>query len=278
MTSRQYIAAAVQLCSTEDIESNLNSTESQIRHAAKLGASLVAVPENFSFLRINADTPQPYVGLEHPIVQRMQALAQELNVHLILGSIPEPSKIEGKVHNASVYIDNGGKIVGVYRKMHLFDIDIPGSVTLKESDHITAGNEPVVVKAGLGAIGLSICYDLRFPEIYRAMTIAGARVLLCPAAFTLHTGKDHWLPLLRARAIENQAYVIAPGQFGKHGGKRHSYGKSTIIDPWGIPLAIAADGVGVAIGEVNYEQQDEIRKGLPCGDHRHSFFWPDKTE
>jgi predicted amidohydrolase len=277
MTQRRYIAAVVQLCSTEDVQANVDSTEAEVRHAAKLGASLVAVPENFAFLRIDAKTPQPFIGLDHPIVQRMQALAADLGIHLILGSIPEPSSVAGKVHNACVCIDSAGLIIGVYRKMHLFDIDIPGSVTLKESDFITPGEKPEVVETELGPLGMSICYDLRFPEIYRAMTVAGARVLICPAAFTLHTGKDHWMPLLRARAIENQAFVIAPGQSGKHGGSRHSYGKSTIIDPWGIPLALAADGIGVAVAEIDYDRQDAVRAGLPCNEHRHDYFWPDKN-
>lgn len=272
---RSYLAAVVQLRSTEDIPGNLDAAEEQIRAAGAMGARLVCVPENFAFLRIDHATPQPYIGLEHAIVDRMRRLAAELHVDLILGSVPEPSGTSAKVHNTSVYIDSQGEILATYKKLHLFDIDIPGRVTLRESDTITPGADTCLVKSLLGPIGLSICYDLRFPELYRRLAAEGARVLTVPAAFTLHTGKDHWLPLLRARAIENQAYVLAPGQAGHHGGKRHSYGKSVIIDPWGIPLAMAADGVGVAIARIDYDQQDQIREGLPCASHRHRLFWPD---
>ncbi len=214
-TGRQpFLAAVVQLCSTEDIEANVDATEAEIRKAAGLGARLITVPENFAFLRISQETPQPYIGLDHPIVARMQALAKDLAVDLVLGSIPEPSGVGAKVHNTSVYIGPSGEVRGAYRKLHLFDIDIPGRVTLKESDWITPGKEPVVVDGSHCRVGLSICYDLRFPELYRRLTVAGAKILTCPAAFTLHTGKDHWLPLLRARAIENQAYVMALRQVG----------------------------------------------------------------
>ena len=270
-----FSAAVVQLTSTEDIDSNLDQAEHQVRRAAAAGAKLVALPENFAFFRINQETPQPYIPVDHPIVDRMRGLAADLDIDLILGSIPEPSGTSTKVHNSSVYIDSDGKILAKYQKMHLFDIDIPGRITLKESDHITPVNDPVIARGELGPVGLSICYDLRFPELYRKLTVAGARILTCPAAFTLHTGKDHWLPLLRARAIENQAYVMAPGQFGKHGGIRHSYGKSVIIDPWGIPIALASDGVGFAMAQIDFDTQDEIRAGLPCNSHRHGFFWPD---
>jgi len=272
MSEQSFLAAAIQLRSTEDIEANLAATETEVRRAADQGARLIAIPENFAFLRIQADTPQPYIGLEHEIVGRMKALAGELQIDLVLGSIPEPSAVGRKVHNTSVYIGHTGEIQGTYRKLHLFDIDIPGQVTLKESDHITPGAQPCLVEGTFGPIGLSICYDLRFPELYRHLTTQGARILLCPAAFTLQTGKDHWLPLLRARAIENQCYVIAPGQAGAHGGKRHSYGKSTIIDPWGIPIATAADGVGSAVARIDFCHQDRIREGLPCAQHRHPFF------
>lgn len=272
---RSFLAAAVQLCSTEDIERNVRAAVAQIRRAADLGATLVVVPENFAFLRINHDTPQPYIGLDHPIVDQMRELAGTLGIDLVLGSVPERSAVVPKVHNTSVYIDRTGEIVAAYRKLHLFDIDIPGSVSLRESDYITPGDTPCIAEGSCGPVGLTICYDLRFPELYRRLTVGGARILTCPAAFTLHTGKDHWLPLLRARAIENQAYVIAPGQSGRHGGKRHSYGKSTIIDPWGIPLAIAPDGVGVAVAGIDFDHQDRVREGLPCRDHRHPLFWDD---
>ena len=276
MTERVFLAAAVQLCSTEDVDANVDATEAQVRRAAALGARLVVVPENFAFLRIESDTPQPTFDLDHPVVARMRGLARQLGIELCLGSIPEPSPVASKVYNTSVYIGPTGDVLATYRKLHLFDVDIPGQVTLRESDHMIPGSEPVLVTGTHCAVGLSICYDLRFPELYRRLSVDGARVLLCPAAFTLQTGKDHWIALLRARAIENQAYVIAAGQSGRHGGKRESYGKSTIIDPWGITLAIAKDGVGIALAEIDLDHQDRIRAGLPCAQHRHPLFWPDR--
>jgi predicted amidohydrolase len=273
MTNRRFVAAVVQLRSTEDIENNLRVTEQQVRRAVSLGATLVAVPENFAFLRIHPESDGLRAPVQGELVQRMASLAKEVGADLILGSIPEPSAIEGKVHNTSVYISHTGNVIAAYRKLHLFDIDIPGTVTLRESDHITPGSEPCLVDSRFGPVGLSICYDLRFPELYRQLRKDGARILTCPAAFTLQTGKDHWAPLLRARAIENQAWVLAPGQFGHHGGKRNSYGKSMIIDPWGIPVAVAKDGIGVAIAEIDLDYQDKVRAGLPCHTHRHSHFW-----
>ncbi len=273
--ARSYLAAAVQLCSTEDIDQNIAVAEREIRRAARMGAVLVVVPENATFLRIDQNSPQPAYTAEHPVMVHFRSLARELEIDLVLGSMPEPSPVPGKVYNTSFYLDRTGAVRGAYRKLHLFDIDIPGQVSMRESDKVTPGEDTVVVDGRFGKIGMSICYDLRFPELYRRMTVAGARVLLVPAAFTLQTGKDHWIPMLRSRAIENQAWVIAPGQSGRHGGLRESYGKSLIIDPWGIQVATARDGVGVALAEVDYDYQDKIRAGLPCAQHRHRAFWAD---
>ena len=273
MQTTSWLAAAVQLSSGEDVERNVAEAEALVRNAARLGARFVALPENFAYLRVRPDAPEVRIGLDHPVVVRMQALARELGIDLVLGSIPEPSAVAGKVHNTSVYIDSAGAVRGTYRKLHLFDIDIPGAVSARESDTITPGAEPCLVGSDLGPIGLSICYDLRFPELYRRLRADGARVLLVPAAFTLHTGKDHWFPLLRARAIENQCWVVAPAQYGTHGPGRSTYGKATIIDPWGLPVATARDGVGLCLAEIDYDHQDRIRAGLPCHGHRHKVFW-----
>ncbi len=268
MTNTPFLAAAIQLHSTEDVLRNVAAAEDQVRRAAARGARLVTLPENFAFLRIHKDTPQPRIGLDHAIVVGMCELARSLGVDLVLGSIPEPSDDAVKTYNSSVYIDALGGIRAVYRKMHLFDIDLPGQVSLRESDTMLRGTTPTLIDAGLGLVGLSICYDLRFPELYRRLTAEGARVLLVPAAFTLQTGKDHWQVLLRARAIENQCYVIAAAQYGHHGGTRYSYGKALIADPWGLVLATSPDGLGFALAEIDYAKQDEIRRGLPCASHR----------
>ena len=274
MTASCVTAAVVQLRSTEDVEANVATAAALVERAAAAGARLVLVPENFAFLRIRPETAQPLIPLDHPIVDRMRDLAARLGIDLILGSIPEPSAVPGKVHNTAVYILRDGTVAAAYRKLHLFDIDIPGTVTLKESDRITPGQEAVVAEGTFAPVGLSICYDLRFPELYRELAAQGARVLVVPAAFTLQTGKDHWLVLLRARAIENQTWVMAAGQEGHHGGSRHSYGKSVIIDPWGLPVAMASDGPGVALAVLDFALQDRIREGLPCASHRHPRFWP----
>ena len=272
MSARRFLAAVVQLHSNEDVENNLRVTEEQVKRAADLGARLVALPENFAFLRISAETQGLKSPIDGELVERMSRLAKTADVDLILGSIPEPSQVPNKIHNTSVYITADGEVLAAYRKLHLFDIDIPGTVTLRETDHITPGAEPCLVQSQFGAVGLSICYDLRFPELYRHLRLSGAQILTCPSAFTLLTGKDHWQPLLRARAIENQCWVMAPGQHGYHGGKRHSFGKSMIIDPWGVPVAIAKEGVGLALAEIDLDYQDRVRAGLPCHTHRHPIF------
>ncbi len=269
---KQLTCAVIQMRSTEDIEANLAAAERFIREAADAGAELCALPENTPFMRTSLAAPAPSQPLDGPIVARFRALASELRLWLLVGSYQEAVPGDSRYHNTSVVIDgtaDGAPVTAVYRKLHLFDIDVPGSETQKESDWIVAGDACVVTEIRGVPTGLSICYDLRFPRLYQRLVDAGARVLTVPAAFTEYTGKDHWLPLLRARAIETQCYVIAPGQHGFPGGKRRSYGKSTIIDPWGTPLCIAADRPGFALARLDFDYQDEVRQNLPCLSHRH---------
>ena len=167
--SEPFLAAAIQLRSTEDIDANLASTRRWVERAAALGARLVAVPENFAFLRIRPDSEQPHIPVDHPIVADLQALAARLGIDLLLGSLPEPAGVEGKVHNTSVYLRADGSVAAAYRKLHLFDVDIPGQVRLRESDWIVPGSEWVVADGTWARVGLSICYDLRFPELYRRL-------------------------------------------------------------------------------------------------------------
>ena len=161
-----------------------------------------------------------------------------------------------------------GTVAATYRKIHLFDVDVPGGKRFRESETIEAGDAPVVVETPWAKLGLSICYDLRFPELYRALVARGARLLAVPSAFTLETGKDHWRVLLRARAIENQAYVLAPAQFGHHGGDRRSWGHAMVVDPWGAVIAECGDHAGFALAAVDFAYQDRVRAGLPCLTHR----------
>ena len=265
--------AVVQLCSNQDVDGNLETACRFIREAGAAGAQVVATPENTAFLRTDPSAPAPKQDLDGPIVSRLRAAAREAGVWLLVGSMQEqvPGE-ERRYANTSVVIDGTtpeAPITCAYRKLHLFDIDIKGGESQKESDWIVRGDELVCTPVAGVMTGLTICYDLRFPALYQALHDQGARILTVPAAFTEFTGKDHWLPLLRARAIENQCFVVAANQSGHHGGKRRSYGKSAIIDPWGITLAVAPDGPGWVMARLDFAQQDKIRAALPCHAHRH---------
>jgi len=199
----------------------------------------------------------------------MQRLARETGAWLLLGGFPEQvADAPGRIANTSVLLDNTGSVRARYRKMHLFDVAVPGGQSFRESDVVVAGTEPVVAETPWGALGLAICYDLRFPELFRTLVQRGSRLLAVPAAFTRETGKDHWHVLLRARAIENQAFVFAPAQWGFHGGKRASYGHAMVIDPWGVVLAECGEQEGFALAAVDLAYQDTVRRTLPCLTHR----------
>jgi predicted amidohydrolase len=268
MDVSKVIAAAVQMTSTADVEKNLAAAEALVEQAALRGATFVGLPENFAFLRSEGEPVPEAQTLDGPWVQRMAALARRKRITLLLGSLPERVTGEKKVRNTSVLLGPDGGTLAVYRKVHLFDIDLPGMEHLKESKAVVPGEELVVAQTTFGPLGLSICYDLRFPELYRELTRRGARVLAVPSAFTERTGKAHWEVLLRARAIENLAYVIAPAQVGHHGGGRVSHGQALIVDPWGAILAQVPDGEGVAVAEIDFERQDRLRRELPALQHR----------
>ena len=264
----RLICAAVQMTSTEDIAHNLERADALCRRAAARGAGLISLPENFGFLSENESKP-PAEAVQDPGPQLRfgRNTAKELSVYLLLGSVPEKIQGEERVYNTSFLFDPSGEIVARYRKIHLFDVSVAGK-DYRESSRVAPGGVPVVAETAFGALGLSICYDVRFPELYRAMSQKGATILSVPAAFTLMTGKDHWEVLLRARAIENQAFVIASAQSGKHGNWRQSYGHSMIIDPWGLVLARSQDGEGIAVAELDFRAQEKIRSELPALRHR----------
>ncbi len=203
-----------------------------------------------------------------PILQRFQKLARETETELVLGGFYEQSPIAGKVRNACVHIAEDGSVRSVYRKIHLFDVDLPDGTKLEESATVEAGTEAVVTQTRLGKLGLSVCYDVRFPELYRKLVDQGATLLTVPAAFTLTTGKDHWHVLLRARAIESQCYVIAAAQTGHHFGTRRSYGHALVCDPWGCIIAECGEGDGYAIAGVDPGAIERIRASLPSLKHR----------
>jgi len=267
MARRRFKVAAVQMTSTGDVEANLTQATRWIRRAATAGARLVALPENFAYLRAEGERIEFRTDLDGDVVSRMAAEAKSAKIHLLLGSIPERIPRSRRIHNTSVLLGPTGKLLATYRKMHLFDIDIPGKVKLIESKTVKAGDRTVVVPTQLGRFGLSVCYDLRFPELYRHLALDGAEVLFVPAAFTAYTGPHHWVPLLRARAIENQCWVVAPAQAGTHSASRRSHGETAVIDPWGRVVARKPKGRGLVWAEIDLSQIDRIRRGLPCLDH-----------
>ena len=277
--------AVVQLSSQEDLAANLARARHWIAEAAKAGAELVALPENFAFMgeeeqkcaiaepiaRAGAASAEAKHG---PIVAALVAAAKESNVWVVGGGMPESSDDPARPFNTSVLVDPSGAVAATYRKIHLFDVELSDGTSLRESRATTAGGEPVVAdvvsKSGRtrARLGMTVCYDLRFPELYRKLEVAGARVVTVPSAFTLTTGKDHWHVLLRARAIENQVYVLAPAQHGKHPRGRQTYGKSLVCDPWGEVIAQCAEGEGFALARLDFAYQDRVRAALPCLAHR----------
>jgi predicted amidohydrolase len=265
-----FAAAAVQLTSTSDEAANWAAARTLIERAAGYGARLVATPENTNFLGPHDEKVRRAEPLDGPTPRRFAGLARDLGIYLLLGSFNERSEEAGRCYNTSVLFGPDGAILATYRKIHLFDVDIPGGVSFAESATCKPGESIVVVETPLGRLGLSICYDLRFPELYRELVERGAELIAIPSAFTLATGKDHWEPLLRARAIETQAFVLAPAQVGRHddGGLRESYGHATIVDPWGAPLAVAGDGPGLALAEIDLERVRRVRQAIPLAHHR----------
>jgi predicted amidohydrolase len=275
MEHAMTLIAAVQLTSTDDVARNLDACERWIRQAARRGARLIGLPENFAFLGTReADKLGMQEPVDGPIVARFRELARELGVSLILGGLQERSDDVERPHNTSVAIDETGAIVATYRKIHLFDVDLGEAGTLTESRHTTPGDRAVVCDLAGLRVGLSICYDLRFGALYAQLVDAGAQLLTVPAAFTLMTGKDHWEVLMRARAVEFQSYVLAPAQVGKHNERRHSYGHAMVVDPWGTVLARCPDGEGCCVADVDVDRLQGIRARLPALAHRRAFAGP----
>lgn len=262
--------AAVQLNSTPEVERNLERARVLITEAAGRGAQLVALPEHFAYLGPDDREPPSAQPLEGPLVTEFRDLARRLEIFLLLGSFPEVATPGARPHNTSVLLGPQGQVLAAYRKMHLFDIQLPGGPSYQESHFIQPGTELAVARlpGTPFTAGLAICYDLRFPELFRALVAQGADLILLPAAFTLTTGRDHWEVLVRARAIENLAYVVAPAQVGQHAPGRRSYGRSLIVDPWGLILAQAPDGEGVIYARLDHERLQRLRQELPCLSHR----------
>jgi predicted amidohydrolase len=261
-------AAAVQLTSTADVDANLARVCALTRAAADAGAELIVLPENFGFLGEDHEKLAHAQPIDGPFTAPLREVARQAGVFVVAGGIPEVGPDADHVYNTSVLIDPSGDTAATYRKIHLFDVDLADGTRIQESRHVAPGDSPVVGTAREWSLGLTICYDLRFPELYRALVSSGADVLTVPAAFTLHTGKDHWQPLLRARAIENTCFVIAAAQTGRHSAARVSWGKSMIIDPWGTMLAVAPEGEGFALAVLDADALVRVRSQLPSLEHR----------
>ncbi len=266
MSRQPYLAAAVQLCAGSSKHENFDKVESFAAEAAKGGARLVVLPEVFLWRGERTEEAANAEPIPGPSSTRLAELARRLHIVLVAGSVLE-SNGTPRPYNTSIVFSEAGAVIARYRKMHLFDVDIPGKVTIRESDTRAPGDEVVVAATQLGNIGMSICYDLRFPELYRALTWRGAEIIVVPAAFTFPTGAAHWEVLLRARAIENQVYVIAPNQIGMSPSGILDYGNSLIIDPWGKALARAADREALIFAEIHPQYQAQVRRQLPCLDH-----------
>jgi len=277
---RDPILAAVQLTSTEDVAANLERCRRLVMEAARSGADLIGLPENFAYLGGDSDhrrsiaesvTAGGPTGQDGPILGAMRDLAREARAYLLLGGFPERAPSPTKIRNTSLLLDPDGRVTASYRKVHLFDVDVPGGKRFRESEGVEPGTDVVVAETPWGGLGLTICYDLRFPELYRTLVARGARLVAVPSAFTLETGKDHWHVLLRARAIENQVYLMAPAQFGHHGGQRSSYGHALIVDPWGVVLAECGNHDGFALARLDLAYLEQVRANLPCLTHRRLF-------
>jgi deaminated glutathione amidase len=256
--------AAVQLNSTEDRDRNLATAERLVREAAGDGAEIVVLPEKWTVLGSAEALREGAEPLEGPALTAARSWASELGISLVAGSIAELRDGEEKLANTSVLIDPGGEIAAVYRKIHMFDVDV-GGVAYRESESERAGDEIVLGEAGEPplTVGLTVCYDLRFPELYRALAVRGARAITVPSAFTTPTGRDHWEILLRARAIENQVFVIAADQVGEAPPHYDSYGHSMIVDPWGVVLAAASDAECFIAADLDLQEQERVRETLP---------------
>ena len=270
--------AAVQLNSRSDKAANLSAAERLVRAAAADGAELVALPEKWNLLAAGEELLAGAEPLDGPSLAAARGWARALGIHLLAGSIAE--RVEGeKAANASVLIGPDGEDLAVYRKIHMFDVDA-GGVSYRESEHELPGSEVVTAPVGELIAGLGVCYDLRFPELFRILALRGAKLLTLPSAFTRATGRDHWEVLLRARAIENQAFVLAPNQVGTAPPHFDSYGHSAIVDPWGKVLATAPDGECFIAAELDLAAQEQVRESLPSLANRRpqSYSWPQLAE
>jgi predicted amidohydrolase len=266
--TKKFSVAAVQMVASDDKKANVGEADRWIREAAAGGARVIALPEVFVWRgekKREVEAAEPIPG---PTSQWLSGVAEELGIYLLGGSILEAIPGATKAYNTSLLFGPQGRLLARYRKIHLFDVDLKEGVSTRESDTRAPGDQVVVAETPLCSMGLSICYDLRFPELYRKIATSGAQLIFVPSAFTAYTGRAHWEALLRSRAIENQVYVVAPAQFGKSRQSFETHGHSMIIDPWGKVLAEIADGAGLVMSEVDLDFLARVRTELPALAHR----------
>jgi len=266
---KSYLAAAIQMNSQPDVSANLIQAETLIEKAVHQGAELIGLPENFSFLGDELAKVEQASEIAQASEQFLKTIARRLQITLLGGGFPMPSQA-GKIFNLALLVGPDGQELGRYEKVHLFDVNLPDGNTYQESKTVVAGEKlpQVVSSEAFGQLGLSVCYDVRFPELYRHLSHQGAEVLFIPAAFTAYTGKDHWQILIQSRAIENTCYVIAPAQVGQHSARRQSHGHALIVDPWGVILSDAGTAPGIAIATINPTRLAQVRRQMPSLQHR----------
>jgi deaminated glutathione amidase len=264
--------ACIQNCATPDVDHNIEVCLKLTRQASSQGARLIALPEYFSGLRTEGPQiiPVAFRETEHPVIPAFAAAARNLEVTILLGSLAVLAP-GGRIFNRSLIIDRQGRITARYDKIHLFDVDLAEGQVVRESATIAPGDEAIVAAAEGAAVGLTICYDVRFAQLYRALAQAGAEVLAVPAAFTRLTGEAHWHVLNRARAIENGAYVVAPCQFGTLAGGAECYGHSLIVDPWGRVLADGGEEQGIIVADIDLAEVAAARRRIPSLRHDRPF-------
>ncbi len=269
VSMKSYLAAAIQMTSVPDLHQNLTQAEELIDLAVRQGAELIGLPENFSFLGEEEAKLAQAQAIAEESEKFLRTMAQRFQVTILGGGFPVPVG-NGKVYNTALLVGPTGEDLARYEKVHLFDVNVPDGNTYQESGTVLAGMTmpPVYPSKELGNLGLSVCYDVRFPELYRHLSQMGAEVLFVPAAFTAYTGKDHWQVLLQARAIENTCYVLAPAQTGRHYAMRQTHGHAMIVDPWGTVLSDAGDQPGVAIAAIEPSRLEQVRRQMPSLQHR----------
>ena len=269
--------ALIQLCATPDVDANMATTQQLVTSAAQQGATIAFLPEAFAFIgpdrekRLILESLTDTADSARPILEKCQELASKLDMQLVLGGFHEASDDPERSYNTCVHLGNDGAILARYRKIHLFDVELADGTFLKESKRTLAGSQPVITDTPFGRLGLTICYDVRFPYLYEKLVDMGAIALSVPSAFTATTGAAHWHTLLRARAIESQCYVFAPAQYGNHHGRRHSYGHSLVVDPWGEIIAEVATDDAVLIADVDPARVQQVRSELPSLQHRRAL-------